>query len=76
MLNRGWGGGEGNFVLQHSDKKWSKFWNILKCEQVFQQIPKNKVAVDTLDLLNFDLPCKTSPLRWFRGSPDGPGVRI
>ena len=34
------------------------------------------VAVDTLDILHFDLPCKTSPIRWFQGSPDGPGVRI
>ena len=31
----------------------------------------NKVTVDTLDLLNFDLPCKTSPRRCFRGSPGG-----
>jgi len=65
-------GGGGIVLQQHSDHK-VLFWNILKCEQVFQQIPKNKVAVDTLDLLNFDLPCKTSPIR---GSPDGPGDRL
>ena len=46
----------------------SKHIALIKLSSKFQ---KNKVAVDTLDLLNFDLPCKTSPTRCFRGSPGG-----